>query len=121
MKKEMEERYGGAQEATDLVYKSPRPKRSMGKSSSRVPFMPVHWKILTTGYLKLLSDDYPLEFSRLRSELFPKYSWHTSDVQQALNDLVNSGFLTQTFARQEYVMKGKDVYGNPIWSLPTRR
>ena len=61
---------------------------------------------------------YSLEFSRLRSELYPKYSWGTSTVQQALNDLVNTGYLTQTFAPQEYVMKGKDVFGNPIMLPP---
>ena len=30
----------------------------------------------------------------------------------------NVGYLTQTFARQEYVMKGKDAYGNPIMLPP---
>ena len=79
--------------------------------------MPIHWKILTTGYLKLISDDYSLEFSRLRSELYHKYTWTTSIVQKALNDLVNTGFLTQTFRPQQYVMKGKDTFDNPIWSL----
>jgi len=39
-------------------------------------------------------------------------------VQEALNGLVNAGFLTQTFARQEYVMKGKDSYGNPVMLPP---
>ncbi len=123
MKNEMEERYGGAEEATDLVYKSfyDQITGSRGDDThdnSRVPFMPVHWKILTTGYLKVLSDEYSIEFSRIRSELYHKYSWQTSTVQQALNDLVNTGYLTQTFARQEYVMKGKDVYGNPIMVPP---
>ena len=117
MKKEMEERYGGAHEATDLVYRS-QSEEIMGKSSSRVRFMPITWRILTAGYLKLMSEAYPLEFSRIRTELFAKHSWRTSDVQDALNGLVNSGFLTQTFARQEYVMKGKDAYGNPIMLPP---
>jgi len=31
---------------------------------------------------------------------------------------VNKGYLTQSFDRQEYVMKGKDVYGNPIMVPP---
>jgi hypothetical protein len=119
----MEERYGGAQEATDLVYKNLFEQITgatdrEARNSSRVPFMPIHWKILTTGYLKLLSDNYSLEFSRLRSELFAKFSWQTSTVQQALNDLVNVGYLTQRFERQEYVMKGRDVYGNPIMVPP---
>ena len=76
--------------------------------------MPVHWKILTTGYLKLTSDEYSLEFSRLRSDLFAKCSWLTSTVHQAANELVNKGYLTQTFEYQPYVQKGRDVYGNPI-------
>jgi len=122
MKNEMEERYGGAQEATDLIYKTLWEQiNGMGekvRDSSRVPFMPIHWRILTIGYLKLISDAYSLEFSRLRSELYAKYSWQTSTVQQALNELVNTGYLTQTFGRQEYVMKGKDVYGNPIMVPP---
>ena len=117
MKKEVEDRYGGAHEATDLVYKSPG-EEIAGKSSSRVPFTPVTWRILTAGYLKLMSDAYPLEFSRIRTEFFAKHSWRTSDVQEALNALVNRGFLTQTFARQEYVMKGKDVNGNPVMLPP---
>jgi predicted transcriptional regulator len=117
MKKEMEEKYGGAHEATDLVYKSPG-EEIAGKSSSRVPFTPVTWRILTAGYLKLMSDAYPLEFSRIRTEFFAKHSWRTSDVQEALNALVNRGFLTQTFARQEYVMKGKDANGNPVMLPP---
>jgi len=124
MRNEMEERYGGAHEAMDLVYKSLEEEvvgpdgRAEGESTTRVRFMPVHWKILTTGYLRLYSDAYSLEFSRLRTELFAKCSWRTSDVQEALNDLVNDGLLTQTFARQEYVMKGKDAYGNPIMVPP---
>ena len=117
MRKEMEERFGGAYEDTILVYKSPGEK-IFGKSGSRAPFTPVAWRVLTAGYLKLLSDAYPLEFSRLRSEFFAKHSWRTSDVQEALNGLVDAGFLTQTFARQEYVMKGKDAYGNPIMLPP---
>jgi predicted transcriptional regulator len=122
MKNEVEERYGGAQEATDLVYKTIWEQINgtgeKAKDSSRVPFMPIHWRILTIGYLRLISDAYSLEFSRLRSELYAKYSWQTSTVQQALNELVNTGYLTQTFDRQEYVMKGKDVYGNPIMVPP---
>src|SRR6202044_1571109 len=112
--------YGCAHEATDLVYKSPQDQiigpegGADGRSSSRVPFTPITWRILTAGYLKLLSDAYPLEFSRLRTELFAKHSWRTSDVQEGLNALVNVGYLTQTFTRQEYVIKGKDSYGNPI-------
>jgi len=122
MRNEMEANYGGAQEAADLVYKTlweqingtgERPR-----DSSRVPFMPIHWRILTIGYLRLISDAYSLEFSRLRSELYAKYSWPTSTVQEALNELVNKGYLTQSFDRQEYVMKGKDVYGNPIMVPP---
>jgi len=117
MRKEMEERFGGAYEDTTLVYKSPA-EEILGKPSSRAPFTPVAWRVLTAGYLKLLSDAYPLEFSRLRSEFFAKHSWRTSDVNEALNGLVDAGFLTQTFARQEYVMKGKDAYGNPIMLPP---
>ena len=122
MRKEMEDKYGGAQEAIDVIYKSPwdqikesRPGTAASTSSTRAPFMPIHWKILTTGYLKLLSDVYALEFSRLRSELFQKYSWKTSIVQQSLNELVNAGYLTQTFGSQDYVREGKDSFGNPIW------
>jgi len=122
MRKEMEDKYGGAQEAMDVIYKSPwdqikesRPGTAASTSSTRAPFMPIHWKILTTGYLKLLSDVYALEFSRLRSELFQKYSWKTSIVQQSLNELVNAGYLTQTFGSQDYVREGKDSFGNPIW------
>ena len=120
MRGEMEQKYGGAQEAMDLVYKNLFEQIAGGKGgdSSRVPFMPIHWRILTTGYLKLLSDAYSLEFSRLRSELFAKYSWSTSAVQHALNELVNAGYLTQTFEHQKYVMKGKDGYGNPIMVPP---
>ena len=117
MRKDMEERFGGAYEDTILIYKSPA-EEFLGKSSSRAPFTPVAWRVLTAGYLKLLSDAYPLEFSRLRSELFAKHSWRTSDVNEALNGLVDAGFLTQTFARQEYVMKGKDAHGNPIMLPP---
>ena len=117
MKKEMEERFGGAYEDTSLIYKSPEEK-IFGKQGSRAPFTPVAWRVLTAGYLRLLSDAYPLEFSRLRSEFFAKHSWRTSDVNEALNGLVDAGFLTQTFARQEYVMKGKDAYGNPIMLPP---
>jgi DNA helicase HerA-like ATPase len=122
MKKEMEEKYGGAQEATDLVYKTAweqivGPGRGT-QDKTRVNFSPVHWKILTTGYLKLISDGYSLEFSRLKSDLFAKCSWLTSTVHQALNELVNAGYLTQTFEWQEYVMKGKDVYGNSIMVPP---
>jgi predicted transcriptional regulator len=104
----------------DLVYKNLFEQIAGGKGgdSSRVPFMPIHWRILTTGYLKLLSEAYSLEFSRLRSELFAKYSWSTSAVQHALNELVNAGYLTQTFEHQKYVMKGKDGYGNPIMVPP---
>ena len=123
MRNQMEEKYGGAQEATDLVYKTLWEQINgtgeKAKDSGRVPFMPIHWRILTIGYLKLISDAYSLEFSRLRSELYAKYSWQTSTVQQALNELVNTGYLTQTFDRQEYVMKGKDVYGNPIMVPPS--
>src|SRR5271157_1759713 len=120
MKNEMEQKYGGAQEAMDLVYKNLFEQIAGGKGgdSSRVPFKPIHWRILTTGYLKLLSEAYSLEFSRLRSELFAKYSWSTSAVQHALNELVNAGYLTQTFEHQKYVMKGKDGYGNPIMVPP---
>ncbi|MGA2666379.1 MAG: hypothetical protein ABSF83_15695, partial [Nitrososphaerales archaeon] len=122
MKEEMEERYGGAQEAQDLVYKSAWDQIAGSGGGAgdgaRVKFSPVHWRILTIGYLKLLSDGYSLEFSRLRSELFAKCSWLTSTVQQALNELVNAGYLTQTFERQQYVMKGRDVYGNPIMVPP---
>jgi predicted transcriptional regulator len=120
MKGEMEQKYGGAQEAMDLVYRNlfEQIAGGTGNDSSRVPFMPIHWRILTTGYLKLISEAYSLEFSRLRSELFAKYSWSTSGVQQALNELVNAGYLTQTFVHQTYVMKGKDGYGNPIMVPP---
>jgi DNA helicase HerA-like ATPase len=122
MKGEMEERYGGAQEAMDLVYKSTeqqiRESVQGTRDKSKVRFQPVHWKILTTGYLKLTSDEYSLEFSRLRSDLFAKCSWLTSTVHQAANELVNHGYLTQTFEYQPYVMKGKDVYGNAIWVPP---
>ena len=122
MKGEMEERYGGAQEAMDLVYKSAHElimgSGRSGKDKSKVRFLPVHWKILTTGYLKLTSDEYSLEFSRLRSDLFTKYSWLTSTVHMAANELVNHGYLTQTFEYQPYVMKGKDVYGNAIMVPP---
>jgi predicted transcriptional regulator len=120
MKGEMEQKYGGAQEAMDLVYRNifEQIAGDKGSDSSRVPFMPMHWRILTTGYLKLLSDAYSLEFSRLKSELYAKYSWSTSAVQQALNELVNAGYLTQTFVHQTYVMKGKDAYGNPIMVPP---
>jgi Helicase HerA, central domain/TraM recognition site of TraD and TraG len=123
MKGEMEERYGGAQEAMDLVYKSAwqqivGPGRGTAEDKSKVRFSPVHWRILTTGYLKLTSDEYSLEFSRLRSDLFAKCSWLTSTVHTAANDLVNAGYLTQTFEYQPYVMKGKDVYGNAIWVPP---
>jgi hypothetical protein len=113
----MEEKYGGAHEDTTLVYKR-RSEEIFGKSSSRAPFTPVAWRILTAGYLKLMSDAYPLEFSRIRTEFFAKHSWRTSDVNEALNGLVNAGFLTQTFARQEFVMKGKDAYGNPVMLPP---
>jgi len=123
MKNEMEEKYGGAQEATDLVYKTIWEQINgtgeKTRDSSRVPFMPIHWRILTIGYLKLISDAYSLEFSRLRSELWAKYSWQTSTVQNALNELVNTGYLTQTFGVQEYVMKGRDVYGNAIMVPPS--
>ena len=120
MKGEMEERYGGAEEATDLVYKSLKQRVEEAAASedssdtSRVAFMPIHWKILTMAYLKVLSDDYSVEYSRLRSNLYHNFTWKTSDVQQALNDLVNKGYLTQTFVRQEYIIKGKDEFGNPI-------
>ena len=123
MKNEMEERYGGAHEATDLVYKSLDDQVSevAGGESPTARGSP---SCRSTGrYSRPATSSSsptptPLEFSRLRSELFAKYSWRTSDVQQALNDLVNTGYLTQTFARQEYVMKGKDVYGNPIMVPP---
>jgi hypothetical protein len=118
MKSEMEQKYGGAQEAMDLVYRNIFEQIAGGKSASKVPFMPIHWRILTTGYLKLFSDAYSLEFSRLRSELYARYSWSTSAVQQALNELVNAGYLTQTFEHQKYVMKGRDTYGNPIMVPP---
>jgi hypothetical protein len=123
MGNEMEEKYGGAQEATDLVYKTFSEQINgtgeKTRDSSRVPFMPIHWRMLTFGFLKLISDAHSLEFSRLRSELYAKYSWQTSTVQQALNELVNTCYLMQTFGRQEYVMKGKDVYGNPIMVPPS--
>ena len=123
MKGEMEERYGGAEEATDLVYKSFwdqtfNPGGGETPDTSRVSFSPIHWKILTTGYLKLIADEFSLEFSRIRSELYHKYTWTTSDVQRACNDLVNMGYLTQTFTRQQYVMKGRDAFDNPILVPP---
>ena len=95
MKREMEERYGGAEEATDLVYKSlKRPDRAGRRSEEPrtargSPSCPSTGRYSRLAYLKLLSDEYSVEFSRIRSELFHKYSWKTSDVQQALNDLVN--------------------------------
>ncbi len=116
MKNEMEQKYGGAHEATDLIYKSPF--EQLAGDKSRIPFAPIHWRILTRGYLKLLSDAQSLEFSRLRSELYSNYHWQTPDVLQALNLLVTAGCLTQTFTRQEYVMKGKDEYGNAIMVPP---
>ena len=76
--------------------------------------MPINWKILTMAYLKVLSDDYSVEYSRLRSNLYHNFTWKTSDVQQALNDLVNMGYMTQAFVRQEYIIKGKDEFGNPL-------
>ena len=124
MKGEMEERYGGAEEATDLVYKSLKQRVEEAAASedasdtSRVAFMPIHWKILTMTYLKVLSDDYSVEYSRLRSNLYHNFTWKTSDVQQALNDLVNTGYMTQAFVRQEYIIKGKDEFGNPIRVTP---
>jgi hypothetical protein len=120
MKGEMEERYGGAQEATDLVYKSLKQRLEEAAASedssdtSRVAFQPIHWKILTMTYLRELSDDYSVEYSRLRSNLYHNFVWKTSDVQQALNDLVNTGYMTQAFVRQDYIIKGKDEFGNPI-------
>jgi hypothetical protein len=119
MKNEMEERYGGAEEDNELVYRGLRDQLSAAvgddaSDTSRVAFMPIHWKILTMGYLKIISDGYSVEFSRLRSELYQKYNWTTSDVQQALNDLVNTGYLTQNFTLQEYIIKGKDEFENPI-------
>jgi hypothetical protein len=119
MKNEMEERYGGAEEATDLVYKGLKDQLAdaVGEETtdtSRVALMPIHWRILTMAYLKVLSNEYSVEFSRLRSELYHRYTWTTSDVQQALNDLVNTGHMTQTFTLQEYIIKGKDEFGNPV-------
>jgi len=124
MKGEMEERYGGAEEATDLVYKSLKQRLEEAAASedssdtSRVAFQPIHWKILTMTYLKELSDDYSVEYSRLRSDLYYNFAWKTSDVQQALNDLVNTGYLTQVFVHQDYIIKGKDEFGNPIRVTP---
>jgi hypothetical protein len=124
MKGEMEEKYGGAEEATDLVYKSLKQRVEEAASSddssdtSRAAFMPIHWKILTMTYLKELSDDYSVEYSRLRSNLYHNFTWKTSDVQQALNDLVNMGYMTQAFVRQEYIIKGKDEFGNPLRVTP---
>jgi TraM recognition site of TraD and TraG/Helicase HerA, central domain len=119
MKNQMEERYGGAEEATDLVYKSLKDQLTTAaggdtSDASRVSFMPIHWRILTMACLKALSDQYSVEFSRLRSELYQKYGWTTSDVQQALNDLVNTGYMTQVFTLQDYIIKGKDEFENPI-------
>ena len=48
--------------------------------------MPIHWRVLTVGYLRLISDAYSLEFSRLRSELYAQVLLATSTVQEALND-----------------------------------
>jgi len=124
MKGEMEEKYGGAEEATDLVYKSLKQRVEEAAASedpsdtSRVAFQPIPWKILTMTYLKELSDDYSVEYSRLRSNLYHNFVWKTSDVQQALNDLVNQGYMTQVFVRQEYIIKGKDEFGNPLRVTP---
>ncbi len=117
MKSKMEEKYGGAHEAADLVYRGPFDPGDE-QDGSRVPFMPIHWRILTTGYLKLFSDADSLEFSRLRTEFYTKYTWTTTAVQQALNELVNAGYLTLRFQYQSYVMMGKDAYGNPIMLPP---
>ena len=124
MKGEMEERYGGAEEATDLVYKSLKQRVEEAATSddssdtSRAAFMPIHWKILTMTYLKELSDDFSVEYSRLRSNLYHNFTWKTSDVQQALNDLVNTGYMTQVFVHQDYIIKGKDEFGNPLRVTP---
>jgi len=123
MKGEMEDKYGGAEEAVDLVYKSFKDQLAAtqgeeGSDLSRVSFMPLPWRILTMAYLKMLSNDYSVEYSRIRSDLFHRYGWKTSDVQQALNDLVNQSYLTQSFTKQQYIVKGKDEFGNPIWVPP---
>ncbi|MGH9917504.1 MAG: TraM recognition domain-containing protein, partial [Nitrososphaerales archaeon] len=48
LRDEMEGRFGGAHEDTNLVYKSPV-EEILGKSSSRAPFTPVAWRVLTAG------------------------------------------------------------------------
>jgi hypothetical protein len=65
-----------------------------------------------------MSDAYSARVLPHPDRVLREALWRTSDVQEALNGLVNAGFLTQTFARQEYVMKGKDAYGNPVMLPP---
>ena len=119
----MEEKYGGAQEAMDLVYKNlfeqmvgpdgARKESTRGSASCRSTGR--YSRPATSSSSPTPTPSSSRGSGRSSSRSTPG---RTSDVQQALNDLVNDGLLTQTFAHQEYVMKGKDAYGNPIMVPP---
>ena len=120
MRNEMEERYGGAHEAMDLVYKSPG-EEIAGQSRARLRGS--RSRRSTGGYSRpATSSSCPTPTRSSSPASGPSSSRSTPGgpptCSEALNDLVNTGFLTQTFARQEYVMKGKDAYGNPIMVPP---
>jgi hypothetical protein len=109
---DMEQRYGGAVESIDAIYKVAveRMKAERGEA----PVKPVHWMVLTKAYLSLLSGTPEFEFQRLRDEFHSKYEWPPSVTHKALNELVDAGYLTVSFEFRQYIQKGKDTYGNPI-------
>ena len=119
MKKEMEERFGGAHEDTDLVYKSPEREGVRGKSKARGS---VHAG-RTGGYSRQatsssLSDAYPLEFSRLRYRVLRQALLAHLRRERGAQRSGERRVPDADLRSQEYVMKGKDAYGNPIMLPP---
>ena len=119
MRKEMEERYrrrlrGDAPWSTRAPQRRSSASPAQGPPSRRSPGGYSRRATSSSCLGRLPARVLPPQDRALREALVA----HLRRAARRSTAWSTAGFLTQTFARQEYVMKGKDVYGNPIMLPP---
>jgi len=117
MRTEMEKRYGGASEDKTIIYRQDQMK--VMEEAGKPKLSPLRYTILCFLYYNS-GNEYMCTDDQLNEYITKKHGWNSVQINRALSDLMEYGYVTSRTGFLETIMKGRDKEtGQPIYGEPT--
>ena len=117
MRTEMEKRYGGASEDKTIIYR--QDQINVMEEAGKPKVSPLKFAILCFLYFNADNENMRTD-DQLNEYLMKKHGWHSVQINRAISELMEYGFVTSKTGYLKTIVKGRDKEtGQPIYGEPT--